>query len=112
MPRYDGTGPWGQGAGSGWGRGPCGGGRRRGYGTGLVRGWGRGYGRGPWGTGPGVRLRWGRGGVGYGPYGAPGPGPGAAPPDEAQALREEQAYLQSELEGIQKRLAELESSKP
>jgi len=39
-----------------------------------------------------------------------GPGPGAAPRDEAQALREEQAYLQNELENIQKRIAELEAS--
>ncbi len=27
MPRYDGTGPTGMGAGTGWGRGPCGAGR-------------------------------------------------------------------------------------
>jgi hypothetical protein len=24
MPRYNGTGPWGQGPGTGWGLGPCG----------------------------------------------------------------------------------------
>jgi len=29
MPRFDGTGPWGSGPGTGWGRGPCG---RYGYG--------------------------------------------------------------------------------
>ena len=34
MPRFDGTGPWGTGPGTGWGRGPCGGG---GYGCGFRR---------------------------------------------------------------------------
>ena len=38
MPRFNGTGPWGMGAGTGWGMGPCG--------LGLRRGLGRGYGRG------------------------------------------------------------------
>ena len=36
MPRLDGTGPQGMGAGTGWGLGPCG--------LGLRRGFGRGYG--------------------------------------------------------------------
>lgn len=38
MPRFDGTGPWGQGAGTGWGMGPCG------AGLGCRRGTGRGFG--------------------------------------------------------------------
>lgn len=101
MPGFDGTGPRGQGPGSGWGMGPCGAGRRRGFG----RGFGRGMGRGAWG-----RPRWGQRTYGYGPFGAGGPGYEAAPQDEAQALKEEQAYLQGELEALQRRLAELESS--
>lgn len=41
MPKMNGTGPLGQGAGTGWGRGPCGNGLRRGQGC-----WGGyGYGR-------------------------------------------------------------------
>jgi len=32
MPRFNGTGPMGQGAGTGWGLGPCGSGMRRGWG--------------------------------------------------------------------------------
>ena len=32
MPRFNGTGPMGQGPGTGWGLGPCGGGMRRGWG--------------------------------------------------------------------------------
>jgi hypothetical protein len=108
MPGYDGTGPWGAGPGTGWGLGPCGAGQRRGFG----RGFGRSMGRGAWGFGRGVygRPRWGWGAFSYGPFGAGGPGSGAAPQDEAQSLKEEQAYLQNELQAIQKRLAELESS--
>lgn len=41
MPRFDGTGPFGQGAGTGWGMGPCGAGmawrRGRSYGFGWRR---------------------------------------------------------------------------
>jgi len=32
MPRFDGTGPWGYGPGTGWGLGPCGAGLRCGWG--------------------------------------------------------------------------------
>lgn len=41
MPRYNGTGPWGLGPGTGWGLGPCGAGMtfRRGFGRGF--GWRR-----------------------------------------------------------------------
>ncbi|MBW1992274.1 MAG: DUF5320 domain-containing protein [Deltaproteobacteria bacterium] len=106
MPGFDGTGPWGQGPGTGWGLGPCGAGRRRGYGFGFGRGFGRGarFGFGPW-----ARPRWGWRTFGFGPWGAGALGP-ISPQDEAQALREEQTYLQSELEAIQKRLAELETT--
>lgn len=44
MPREDGTGPRGLGAGTGRGLGPCGSGRR-GLGVGFARGLGRGFGR-------------------------------------------------------------------
>jgi len=106
MPGFDGTGPSGQGPGTGWGQGPCGAGRRRGFSR-LGRGF-RGFQPfvGEWG-----RPRWGRRAWrGYGPFG-PGGGPVyGAPQDEAQARKEEAACLQSELEAIQRRLAELESS--
>ncbi|MFZ5449886.1 MAG: DUF5320 domain-containing protein [Thermodesulfobacteriota bacterium] len=104
MPGYNGTGPLGTGPGTGWGLGPCGAGRRRGF--------GRGMGRGAWGFGREVygRPRWGGRAFSYGPFGAGSPGYGLAPQNEAQSLKEEQAYLQNELEAIQKRIAELESS--
>ncbi|MGB9743614.1 MAG: DUF5320 domain-containing protein [Minisyncoccales bacterium] len=38
MPRFDGTGPWGLGPGTGWGLGPCG------AGMAWRRGWGRSFG--------------------------------------------------------------------
>jgi hypothetical protein len=109
MPAFDGTGPWGQGPGTGWGRGPCGAGFRRGGG----RGWGMGpsaWGRPRWGWGA-----WGYGGFrgrGYGPFGPGGP-PGEAygyesPQQEAQALKEEESYLRSELEALQNRIAQIE----
>jgi len=52
---------------------------------------------------------------GYGPWrfrasGAERPPGYASPWDEAEALREEAAYLQSELEAVQRRLAEIEKS--
>ncbi len=39
MPKQNGTGPWGMGAGAGWGLGPCGMGFRRGFGRGFGRFW-------------------------------------------------------------------------
>jgi len=103
MPGFDGTGPRGQGPGTGWGRGYCGGGfggGRQGFGGGGR--WCRPR-RGFWG--PGGGRAW-----GYGPTG-PGYGPGYGPPqDEPQALKAEAARLRSELEAIEKRLAELEGS--
>jgi hypothetical protein len=100
MPGFDGTGPSGQGPGTGWGRGPCSG-LRRGFGRGFSCGFGRGgYGR----------PRWGWRAFGYGPVGPGGPGSWAAPQDEAQYLKAEQVCLQNALEAIRKRIAELESS--
>lgn len=100
MPGFNGTGPMGQGPGTGWGLGPCGAGLRRGGARGFGRGW---FGRGAgWGFGPRAS----------GPFGYGGGAGYAAPPDEAQALRDEEAFLKSELEAIQKRLAELTTSQP
>lgn len=45
MPRFDGTGPTGQGPATGWGMGPCGAGLRRGQGGGFNR-FSRGFGAG------------------------------------------------------------------
>jgi hypothetical protein len=86
MPGLNGTGPRGQGPGSGWGMGPCGAGRRRGFACGMGR---RDWGGGPWGFGRGSPV-----------YGSP--------QDETQALKEEAAYLQGELEAVHRRLSELE----
>lgn len=108
MPGFNGTGPKGRGSSTGWGRGP--------YGAGLRKGSSRSRGQrfrgrgqppimslggpprwryGPWGFGISVSGRR----TGY-----------VSPKDEAEALRELAAYLQSELEAIQRRLAELERS--
>jgi hypothetical protein len=110
MPGYDGTGPRGQGPGSGWGMGPCGAGQRRGFGRSMGRG---SWGGGAWGVGRGAwgRPRWGWGARGgYGPFG-PGGGPiSGTPQDEIQALKEEAASLQGELEAVQRRIAELGSA--
>lgn len=108
MPGFNGMGPRGQGSGTGWGRGPCGAGLRRGSGRSRgqrFRGWGQ-----PPIISLGGPPRW-----GYGPWGFGISGSGrktgyASPQDEAAALREEAAYLQGELEAIQRRLAEMEGS--
>lgn len=70
MPRYDGTGPTGQGAGTGMGMGPCGGG-------GMRRGW---CGRGR--------------GMGF------GGGFFRSPKNQLQALEDEEKILTEELEAI------------
>lgn len=110
MPGFNATGPRGLGPGSGWGLGPCGAGGRRGFSRGRGRGMGRGMGRGAWGFGVGAwgRPRWGW--WGFGPFGSAGGPVYGSPQDEAQALKEAAASLQAELEAVQKRLTELESS--
>lgn len=108
MPGFDRTGPLGEGPGTGWGRGPCGAGRRRGG----SRVWGQGFGRGTWGRGHFCgRPRGGYGPRRFGPFGYGGAAGYGAPPDEAQALQDEEAYLRSQLEAVQQRLLELEGSK-
>jgi hypothetical protein len=105
MPRFDGTGPFGQGP-MGRGLGPCGAGRRSGFGSGFGRGF-----RGVCNfSGAWNRPRWGWGPSGSGSA-APQWGSGSAPPqDEVQALKQEASYLQNELDAIQKRLAELQGA--
>jgi hypothetical protein len=103
MPGYDGTGPRGMGAMTGWGRGFCrplgtrwGLGLRRGVGLGFGRaGWGaRGYGRGP---------GYGLGRVGYGgPVYAP-----SAEYGEPVSASEERELLRQEMQSIEEQLAEI-----
>jgi hypothetical protein len=111
MPGYNRTGPMGQGPGTGRGLGPCGAGRRRGGG----QFWGGGFGGSAWGFGRGCfgrGARWGFGPGAVSPFGYGGPAAAGSPPDEAQALRDEEAFLKNELEAIQKRLSELTTTQP
>jgi len=86
MPRYNGTGPIGQGAGTGWGMGPCGG--------------GMGYGRRGGGRGLGWRRFW-----GYYPTNVP------SQKEEKQILIEDAELLEEELKNIKARLDEIKGQK-
>jgi len=89
MPRFDGTGPWGMGPGTGWGLGPCG------AGMGWRRGWGRGFDwRRFWGYGP------------YQPY-----QPQITKKEEKEMLEDEVTNLEEELKAIKARLSELKGQK-
>jgi hypothetical protein len=81
MPRFDGTGPLGQGPGTGWGLGPCG------AGMGWRRGFGRGFGR-FWRFGSQITKK-----------------------EEKEILGEEVGVLEDELKTIKARLAELKGQK-
>lgn len=81
MPNFNGTGPLGQGPGSGWGRGPCGGGMAR------RRGWGRGWFGGFFGQ------------------------PKMTEKEEAEMLSEEAKALEQELEEVKTRLSQLKGQK-
>lgn len=118
MPRGDGTGPASLGPMTGRGAGYCAGYPVAGF---LNRLFGRGFG-GSWGRGGGFGWRnrfyatgltgWQRAGMGAAPPYAPyGPDYGAPFTREQQmdALKGQAGYLQSELEAIRKRLAELEA---
>jgi hypothetical protein len=125
MPGFDRTGPMGAGAMTGGGRGFCnpagaaygplyggGFGYGRGFGRGRGRGFRRGFGLG-FGRGRGFGWRtfypaWDAGyGPAYGPlYGNPY---GMSPEDELQMLKNEADAIKSDLEGINKRIEELES---
>ena len=128
MPGGDGTGPAGMGPMTGRAAGYCAGYAVPGYmnpvpGYGFGRGWGRGPGRGR-----GFRGIHGWGGYWGAPYGTPSYGYGApyqvpsfnypAPynvsPDpkyEMDALQGQAEYLEDALEGIRKRIQELEAEK-
>ena len=94
MPRFNGTGPWGQGPGTGWGMGPCG------AGMGRRRGFGRGYGKGL-----GRRGFWGYGLWDY-PY-----QPQITKKEEKEILEDEMAGLEEELKKIKTCLTELKGQK-
>jgi len=81
MPRFDRTGPWGAGPGTGWGLGPCG------AGMAFRRGFGRGFGR-FWRFGPQITKK-----------------------EEKEALEEEVEILEDELKAIRERLTELKGQK-
>ena len=120
MPRFDGTGPGGQGPRTGWGMGVC----PPGGGAGPAGG-GYGVGRGgrPRGGGRGRRFGGGRGGGSQGwpayapppgatpaaPWGAAGPAPYAPPTaaDERAMLQQQADMLKNQLDAIQARLEEL-----
>ncbi len=130
MPGGDGTGPGGMGPMTGRAAGFCAGFPAPGYanpvgGRGMGMGWGR-------GRGMGRGMGWGRAGYGmpaYGgavnPYaygGAPSAGspyayggapfaPTIAPQQELDGLKGQAEYLEDSLDGIKKRIEELESQK-
>jgi hypothetical protein len=114
MPRGDGTGPGGMGPMTGRAAGFCAGYSMPGYanpvgGRGMGMGWGRGRGFG-----------WGRTGYGFPAYGAAaGPYaygsapfiPTVAPQQELDSLKGQAEYFEDALDGIKKRIEELESRK-
>lgn len=109
MPRGDGTGPMGMGAMTGREAGYCAGYAIPGF-MNPIPGRGMGYGRGR-GRGFGRGMGWGRA-MAYpaaaypAPYAVP-----YTPQDESSALKEQAKYLSESLDGINKRLAELEKAK-
>ena len=104
MPGFDGTGPEGMDPMTGWGRGFCGA-----YGTrNFYRGFGFRYGWG--GHGRGWRHRAGFPGWGWGWFGWPPYEPAYTPEDEKAVLKEEAAWLKKELDAVEQRINELESS--
>jgi hypothetical protein len=123
MPGGDGTGPAGMGLMTGRGAGYCAGYPVPGFinptpGRGF---WGWGRGRGGWGRrnwfyATGLtgwrRSAYGYPGLGAVPYGVPyleAYGPAVTPQQEAEMLRGQAEYLEDVLEGIKKRMEELES---
>ncbi len=123
MPRGDRTGPRGMGEMTGRGAGFCAGFERAGYansfpGGGFGMGFGRGFGAQARGFGGGGRRNafyatglpgWARGGGYAAPYGPPASYQKPDPAMEKQLLAKQAEALQSELEFIKKRLAEVES---
>ncbi|AQQ71793.1 hypothetical protein SMSP2_02172 [Limihaloglobus sulfuriphilus] len=116
MPGGDGTGPGGMGPMTGRAAGFCVGYSVPGYanpvgGRGYF-GWGRGggWGRRNWFYATGL-PGWQRAGYGVPAYSRAGFAPTAAPQQEIDALKGQAEYLGDTLDGIQKRIEELESQK-
>jgi len=132
MPGGDGTGPGGMGPMTGRAAGFCAGYSVPGYanpvgGRGMGMGWGRGFRGGGFGRGRG--FGWGRAGYGLPAYGgavnpyaygdAAGPyayggapfTPTVAPQQELDSLKGQAEYFEDALDGIKKRIEELESRK-
>jgi hypothetical protein len=93
MPGFDGTGPQGQGAGTGGRRGPCFAGKESAAKATDLRGVGRGY--APRGGGRGRAFGGGR---------RPGFGNQVPAEDSAQALKDRAAALERELEEVRRRI--------
>ena len=120
MPGGDGTGPGGMGPMTGRAAGFCAGYSVPGY-TNPVGGRGMGFGRGRGGGfGRGRGFGWGRAGYGLPAYGgAVNPyayggvpfAPTVAPQQEIDGLKGQAEYLVDALDGIKKRIEELESQK-
>jgi len=122
MPGGNGTGPGGLGPMTGRGAGFCAGYSVPGYanpvgGRGMGMGWGRGRGGG---FGRGRGFGWGRAGYGLPAYGgAVNPyayggvpfAPTVAPQQELDSLKGQAEYLEDALDGIKKRIEELDSQK-
>ncbi len=113
MPGGDGTGPAGMGPMTGRAAGFCVGYQMPGY---MNPVGGRGY----WGRGRGRGFGWGRAGYGWPAYGgAVGPyayggapyAPGLTAQQELDGLKGQAEYLEDNLDGIKKRIEEIESQK-
>ncbi len=123
MPRGDGTGPAGMGPMTGRAAGYCAGYPVPGYmnpvpGYGFGRGWGRGFGRGLGFRGGYWGAPYGAAAYGYGaPYQVPpvyytAPyGARPSPEQELDALKGQAEYFEDALDGIKKRIQELEAEK-
>jgi hypothetical protein len=115
MPGGNGTGPAGMGPMTGRGAGFCAGYAVPGYANPVGgRGYGMGFGRGRgMGRGRGFGRGFGRAGTGYGmpAFGGAPFTPTVAPQQELDSLKGQAEYLEDALDGIKKRIEELDSQK-
>lgn len=111
MPRGDGTGPEGMGPMTGRGAGYCTGTDTPGFGApGFGRGFGLGGGRGRRNRFFATGFFGPRRPVGYGaPFAGPGPYAAADPEVQKQGLKSQASFLESALDFVKKRLADLET---
>ena len=108
MPRGDATGPMGMGSLSGRGAGYCAGYAAPGFAN-PTPGWGAGRGRGR-GYGMGMARRRGWGAWGYPVNAYPQPAaPAVESRDEVEVLKSQAEYFGEALEGINRRIAEIEA---